>query len=103
MGVHAAGGENRSQRICGGFNSRNIHSGDMMKKARKIKVKGVEYKYFLDTAGYKCSPGYDAGRVIILYLPDGTKRTWVRNVPKNITSREVKDAILNGQFENLRV
>lgn len=67
-----------------------------MKKARKIKIKGVEYKYFLDTAG-KDELGMPC-RSVTLYNADGTTSRWLR-VPENIGNVEVKQAILDGKFE----
>lgn len=69
-----------------------------MRKARKIKVKGIEYKYFIDLSSYD----YMDDRIytkVILYLLDGSKAWW-NGPPKGIGNREIKEAILSGNFYN---
>ena len=59
-----------------------------MKKARKIKVNGVEYKWFLDTGrGYR----------VILYTSQG-ERYWNISSDTKVDTAMVKQAILNDKF-----
>ena len=67
-----------------------------MKKARKIKVKGIEYKYI---ALYYRDEDDDIFNRVYLYHIDGT-RSWWNGVPKKVTNLMVKEAILTGKFYN---
>lgn len=60
-----------------------------MKKARKIKIDGIEYKYFLDTS---------RGHRIILYTPNNHKRYWNISMDMKPSNTDIKEAFLNGKF-----
>ena len=72
-----------------------------MKKARKIKINGVEYKYFLDIGAsideWHAGVGETYSKVI-LYQLDGNIVGWWNGTMQSVTKPEVKQALKDGKF-----
>lgn len=71
-----------------------------MKHARKIRINGEDYKYFVDTG----ATNEDDEKVcrVILYHIDGKRSFW-NGAPKKVTGAQVKQAVVEGKFNHLRV
>lgn len=69
-----------------------------MQKSRKIKIDGVEYRYFIDP-GAEDEDG-DTYTRAYLYAP-GNITYWWNGAKENMGNRDIKKAVREGKFFNL--
>ena len=79
--------------------SSSLSNPTIMKKSRKIKINGEEYKYFVDT-GAVDEDGEIYTKVWLYYTDEikGQIKGWWNFAPKKITNAMVKEAVLAGEF-----